>query len=148
MYRWSLHARLQVRFASYLNIEHSGCPLLYGAFIRSSISRFVTLVKEKNPYVITTHCIIHLEALASKTLTAAVKVTLDSVIQIINYIKGGALNTRLICQLYRDTDSSNQASFSILLYVDCKRNGPFSCMTSWKRWKCFWRPMGRRESSF
>ena len=77
-------------------------------FIRLSILGFVTLVKEKNPNVITTHCLIHREALASKTLPAALKGILDSVIQIINHIKGGALNTQLFHQLCRDMDSSHQ----------------------------------------
>jgi len=62
-----------------------------------SKSGFVTLVKKKNPDVITTHCLIHREALASKTLPAALKVTLKIVIRIVNHIKGGALNTRLFC---------------------------------------------------
>ena len=37
---------------------------------------------------------IHREALASKTLPIELKETLDTVIKIVNYVKGGALNTR------------------------------------------------------
>ena len=49
-------------------------PFCVAQFIHLSILRFVTLVKEKNPNVITTHCLIHYEALVSKTLPAALKV--------------------------------------------------------------------------
>ena len=74
-------------------------PFCVAQFIHLSILGLVTLVKEKNTNVITTHCLIHREALASKILPAALKGTLDSAIQLINHIKGGALNTRLFHQL-------------------------------------------------
>ena len=70
-------------------------------------SGFMTLVK-KNPDVITTHYLIHREALASKTLPAALKVTLETVIRIVNRIKGEALNTRLFRKLCQDMDSAHQ----------------------------------------
>ena len=40
-------------------------PFCVVQFIHLSILGFVTLVKEKNPNVITTYCLIHCEALAS-----------------------------------------------------------------------------------
>ncbi|XP_045134907.1 protein ZBED8-like [Portunus trituberculatus] len=54
-----------------------------------SRSGFMALVKKKNPDIITTHCLIHREALASKTLPAPLKATLETVIRIVNHIKGG-----------------------------------------------------------
>ena len=83
-------------------------PFCVVQFIHLSILGFVTVVKEKNLNVITTHCLIHCEVLASKTLPAALKGTLDSVIQIINHIKGCALNTGLFRQLCRDMGTSHQ----------------------------------------
>src|SRR5215469_15579232 len=73
-----------------------------------SKSRDVTLVKKKNPAVITTHCMIHRESLASKTLPAALEHTFATVIRIVNHIKGGALNTRLFRQLCQDMNSSHK----------------------------------------
>lgn len=67
--------------------------------------------QKEEPDVITTRCLIHNEALASKTLPAAFKVTLETVICIVNHIKGGALNTRLFCQLCQDMDSAQQDLF-------------------------------------
>ena len=43
-------------------------PFHVAQFICLSILRFVTLVKEKNPNVITTYCLINCEALASNFL--------------------------------------------------------------------------------
>ncbi|XP_066963947.1 zinc finger BED domain-containing protein 5-like [Macrobrachium rosenbergii] len=68
----------------------------------------MTLVKTKNLDIITMHYLIHREALASKTLPAPLKDTLETVIRIVNYIKEGALNTRLFRRLCQDMDSAHQ----------------------------------------
>ena len=57
-----------------------------------SRSGLATLVKRKNVSVITTHCIIHRQALAAKTLTAFFNDTLQMAIKIVND-KISALNT-------------------------------------------------------
>lgn len=54
-----------------------GAPAMLG--VRSG---FVSLSKRKNPNVITTHCMIHREALAAKTLPTALKETMEIVIQV------------------------------------------------------------------
>ena len=109
-------------------------PFCVDQFIRLSILGFVTLVKEKNQNVITIYCLIHSEALASKTLPAALKGTLDSVIQIINHIKGCALNTRLFTSCAKTWVSHIRTSFSLLLYIGCQKEMFFlAYMTSWKR---------------
>ena len=76
-----------------LTIVHSLVPFWGAQFIPFSILGFVTLVEEKNLNVITTDCLIHGEAHAFKTLLTALKGTSNSLIQIVNYIKGGAVNT-------------------------------------------------------
>ncbi|XP_066970175.1 protein FAM200C-like [Macrobrachium rosenbergii] len=73
-----------------------------------SKSGFMTMVKTKNPDIITTQCLIHREALASKILPAPLKDTLETVICIVNHIKGGALNTRLFHRLCQDMDAAHQ----------------------------------------
>ena len=57
------------------------------ASVRGSQSGFVTLVKWKAPYAGSLHCMIHRQALASKTLPQAVKETLDSVIRTVHFVK-------------------------------------------------------------
>ena len=46
----------------------------YGApTLLASRSGFIARIKQKSPNAVGTHCVIHREALASKTLTAAMK---------------------------------------------------------------------------
>jgi len=70
-----------------------------------SCSGLVTLVKEKNRSVFTTHCIIHRQALASKTLPDELVYTLKLAVKMVNAIKNSALNTRLLKKLCSDFDS-------------------------------------------
>ena len=80
-----------------------GAPAMLGAR-----SGFVKFVKRKNPNIIVTHCMIHREALASRTMPEELKQTLDSAIKILNYIKASALNTRLFQKLCQDMESEHQ----------------------------------------
>ena len=48
---------------------------------------------------IKTHCIIHQEALASKTLPAAMKNKLAIITRIVNFIKVSAVNSQLFAKL-------------------------------------------------
>jgi len=50
---------------------------------------------------------IHHQALASKTLPAPLGKVLDQTIQIVNFVKGGALNSRLFKQLCIDMDAGH-----------------------------------------
>ncbi|KAI6653052.1 hypothetical protein LOD99_3888 [Oopsacas minuta] len=68
-------------------------------------SGFRTQVKAVNHGTKHIHCLIHLYALASKTLPSELKATLDDVINMVNFIKSSALNTRLfrlLCQEFDD----------------------------------------------
>ncbi|XP_022823722.1 SCAN domain-containing protein 3-like [Spodoptera litura] len=80
-----------------------GAPAMLG-----SRSGLATLVKQKNPNVITTHCIIHRQALASKTLPGCLNDTLKIAIKIVNLIKSSALNTRLFKKLCTEMDSDHE----------------------------------------
>lgn len=81
-----------------------GAPAMLG-----SRSGLATLVKQKNPNVITTHCIIHRQALASKTLPECLNDTLQMAIKVVNVIKSSALNTRLFKKLCTEMDSDHEA---------------------------------------
>ncbi|CAH2001738.1 unnamed protein product [Acanthoscelides obtectus] len=58
--------------------------------------------------MLSTHCVIHREALASKTLPQKLRQTFDSAIRIVNYIKSSALNSRLFTLLCEDLDSDHK----------------------------------------
>uniref|UniRef100_UPI00358F67E6 SCAN domain-containing protein 3-like n=1 Tax=Myxine glutinosa TaxID=7769 RepID=UPI00358F67E6 len=77
-------------------------------------SGFQTRVKELAPQAKGIHCMIHRYALASKTLPATLREVLDSVIKIVNYVKAGALNTRLFKELCKDVDADHEV---LLFYM-------------------------------
>lgn len=84
-----------------------GAPAMLG-----NKSGLKALIKKQNNETIITHCIIHRQALAAKTISAELTKTLEQVIEIVNYIKNSALNTRIFAELCRDTD----ADFEKLVY--------------------------------
>ena len=72
-------------------------------------SSFIKRVKEKNSSVISTHCILHREALAARTLPHEMKEALDISTEIVNYIKAGSLGSRLFKVLCQDMESEHVA---------------------------------------
>ncbi|XP_072311404.1 zinc finger BED domain-containing protein 5-like [Eucyclogobius newberryi] len=74
-----------------------GAPAMLGA--RSGF------VKQKNPKVVTLHCIIHREALASRTMTQPLKEALETAIRLVNFVNVSTLNTRLFRRLCQDMES-------------------------------------------
>ena len=77
-----------------------GAPAMLGCR-----SGFFTRVEQKNSDAVGSHCIIYREALASKTLPAAMKKKLAIIIRIVNFIKSSAVNFRLFSQLYKNVGS-------------------------------------------
>lgn len=67
-----------------------GAPAMLG-----SPSGFVKLAKDKNPSIIGSHCVIHRQALASKTLPSEIKNVLEICIKVVNTVKSSALNSHL-----------------------------------------------------
>ncbi|XP_068203534.1 protein FAM200C-like [Palaemon carinicauda] len=74
-----------------------------------SRSGFITLVKQKPPGLKATHCMVLREALASKTVYKNLHDALTVIINIINYVKGSALKSRLFGELCRDIDANHAA---------------------------------------
>jgi len=80
----------------------NGTPAMMG-----SRSGFQVHLKNRSPNVKCTHCMIHRQALASKTLPVSFATVLEQVIKFVNFIKGGALNLRLFKQLCIDMDANH-----------------------------------------
>ena len=55
--------------------------------MRGPVKGFVTLAKNVNDDIITTHCFLHREALVEKTLPPELKNVFDQVVNMINFIK-------------------------------------------------------------
>jgi hypothetical protein len=51
------------------------------------------------PHAIFTHCMLHRESLASKTMGLELKFAFDQVIKIVNFVKARPLNSRLFRKL-------------------------------------------------
>jgi hypothetical protein len=63
---------------------------------------FVTLVKETNPNVITTHCVLHREVLVSKTIGEDLKQVLDVAVNMVNFMKQRPLKSRMFAKLSKN----------------------------------------------
>ena len=92
-----------MKWAKLVGVCTDGAPATLGCR-----SGFITRVKQKNPDAVGTHCVIHREALASKTLPAAMKKKLAIIIRIVNFIKSSAVNSRLFSQLCKHVDSNHE----------------------------------------
>ncbi|XP_066958824.1 protein FAM200C-like [Macrobrachium rosenbergii] len=89
---------------SLVGVCTDGAPAMLGLQ-----SGFITRVKEKNPSAVGTHCILHREALASRTLPAEMSDVLNVAIKLVNFIKAGSLNSRLFTLLCKDMESEHEA---------------------------------------
>uniref|UniRef100_A0A3Q1G3T1 HAT C-terminal dimerisation domain-containing protein n=1 Tax=Acanthochromis polyacanthus TaxID=80966 RepID=A0A3Q1G3T1_9TELE len=74
-------------------------------------------VQQVAPHVCFTHCIIHREALACKSLSAELKHVLDTAVKIVNYIKSRPLNTRLFATLCNEMGAEHQG---LLLHTEVR----------------------------
>ncbi len=74
-----------------------------------SKSGFQEHVKEVAPNAKGVHCMIHHSALALKTLPDELCKILEAVVKCVNFVKAGALNSRLFQNLCRDMDSEHEA---------------------------------------
>lgn len=87
----------ELSWKNVLGICTDGAPAMLG-----SCSGFIALAKNKNPSIIGTHCCIHRQALASKTLPHQLMQDLQLCIRVVNFVKSSALNTRLFGVLCDD----------------------------------------------
>ena len=85
----------------------SGCCTDGAPAMLGTNSGFQVCVKKRAPKMRGIHCMIHRQALASKTLPVPLEKVLDQTIQIVNFVKGGALNSRLFKQLCTDMDAAH-----------------------------------------
>jgi len=84
-----------------------GCPSMQG-----KRKGFTTLVLQHNSNIISVHCMIHRESLASKSIPKDLQSVMSQVIRVVNFIKSRPLQSRLFAQLCDAMDSD----FKCLLY--------------------------------
>jgi hypothetical protein len=75
------------------------------------------LIKKKAPFAVWTHCIIHREALASKSISPTLDEVLQSTIKIVNFVKTRPLKSRCFEQMCVDMGSEHT---SLLYYCNSR----------------------------
>jgi len=72
-----------------------------------SIKRFITIAKNQNPNINKTHCFLHREALVAKSIVNELKIVLDQVVKMVNFIKSRPQKIRLFSQLCESMESDH-----------------------------------------
>lgn len=80
-------------------------------------SGVVARVRTVSPNIISTHCMIHREALASKNLNKSFGEVLNTCIKVVNWIKCRPLNGRLFAALCEENDSDHR---HLLLHTEVR----------------------------
>ena len=99
--------KIKLSWSKLVGVCTDGAPAMIGAK-----SGLVSMVKQKNPAIQGTHCMIHREALVSKVIPKRLHEHLSVLIKVVNYVKSSPLNTRLFSKLCIDMD----ANYTALLY--------------------------------
>ena len=93
----------ELKWENLCGVCTDGAPAMLGA--RSGLQ---TLVRNHSPDAVSMHCMIHRQALASKTLPESLQDSLNIAIKTVNFIKNGALNTRLFRNLCSEMNAEHQ----------------------------------------
>ena len=92
-----------IKWENLVGVCTDGAPAMLG-----SQSGFVTRIKDKSPNAVGTHCVIHREALASRTLPAAMNEKLATTIRVVNFVKKSPVKSRLFAILCKDMDADHE----------------------------------------
>lgn len=74
-------------------------------------------VKKMNPSIIWHHCCIHREALAAKNMPEKLKMVLDDIVQVVNFIKARPLNSRIFGKICEEMGSVHK---QLLLHAEVR----------------------------
>ena len=96
--------KTELSWSKLVGVCTDGAPAMIGAN-----SGLISLVKQKNPAIQGTHCMIHKAALVSKTIPKRLHEHMSVIIKVVNYVKSSALNTRLFSKLCKDMDADHTA---------------------------------------
>ena len=96
--------KTELSWSKLVGVCTDGAPAMIGAN-----SGLIFLVKQKNPAIQGTHCMIHKAALVSKTIPKRLHEHMSVVIKVVNYVKSSALDTRLFSKLCKDMDADHTA---------------------------------------
>ena len=98
-----------IQWSDCINLRTDGASAMLGKG-----KGFATLAKQQNPAIQVTHCCTHREALMTKVLPEELSETMKHCIDIVNFIKERALNSRIFSSLCEEMGSEHQ---SLLYYT-------------------------------
>ena len=101
---------LDIPWGNICSVCTDGAPAMLG--YRSGFQR---LVINSTPKAIGTHCMIHRQVLAMKTLPQEFQDIMKSVVSVVNFVKAIASNSRLFSKLCSELDASNNV---LLFHTD------------------------------
>ena len=96
--------KTELRWSKLVGVCTEGAPAM-----SSANSGLFSLVKQKNPAIQGTHCMIHKAVLVSKTIPKKLHAHMSVVIKVVNYVKSSVLNARLLSKLCKDMDADHTA---------------------------------------
>ncbi|XP_023226698.1 zinc finger BED domain-containing protein 5-like [Centruroides sculpturatus] len=85
------------------------------AAMTGRVKGFVAQVREINSNIRCDHCLIHREAIVAKSLPPSLKVVLDEVVKVVNFVKSRPLNSRLFSVLCQEMESEHT---TLLLHTE------------------------------
>ncbi|KOC60765.1 SCAN domain-containing protein 3 [Habropoda laboriosa] len=97
-------------------------------------SGFQAYVKKRSPQVRGIHCIIHLPALASKSLPVSLGKVLNHIIEVVNFIKGGAVSSRFFKKLCTNVPIMLELRDELKLFYEVQGKVEFFSWLNDKEW--------------
>jgi hypothetical protein len=93
-------------------------------FMSGSLKEFITLAKQKNSGIVFTHCFLNREALISKSVVPELQKVLDKMTNMVNCIKSGPLQSRLLSALCSVLEAAHT---QLLLHMEMSRYHEGGC---------------------
>jgi hypothetical protein len=82
-----------------------------------SIKGFITIAKNQNPNINTTHGFLHREALDAKSIVNELMIVLDQVVKMVNFIKSRPQKIRLFSQLCESMESDH---YTLIIHTEVR----------------------------
>lgn len=95
-----------------IGICTDGCPSMMGKF-----KGFIAHAKKQNPEIIFTHCFLHRQVLMAKTLGSDLKVVMDNIVNMINFIKSRPLKSRIFSKICEEMGAQH---LGLLLHTEVR----------------------------
>ena len=115
--------KTKLSWSKLVGVCTDGAPAMIGAN-----SGLVSPVKQKNPAIQVTYCMIYKAALVFKTIPKRLHEHLSVVIKVIDYVKSSALNNQLFRKLCKNMDANHAALLYHIQVCWLSKRNMLSCI--------------------